>query len=465
MSTIAIGAIFLAALLTTLFGNLRTAIVCVYLPVTLLLAHVPQFAIPLLPDVGAQAAVGYGLLLGLAVKGGEPLGVVWHWFDALVLTLGMLVVFTSMSTELIWSGVNAVGTQFFVWVMPYYLGRIVIADALARRRALKVVIACVGFVAVLAVIEFRLWPLIYSRTLERYGLGTSYKMVLARFGFFRAQVSFDHPIDLGNEAVLLGCLIVMLAAMTGRGFRDTKVRLGLAACGVMVVCSGSFTCYFAGASALLIFGLLYYGKRPAAGLLVPGVAALVGLGILATSYLLVFDLRNKAAEGDALGGSMWVRALIVQNAWKLAQEAGYFGFGRVVRQRDLDLESVDNAYMLLLLRYGWTYLTLWVTMFFALAGVAGSAIRSARSEVERLPVVAAITGLLAMAVAMYTVWFGFVYSTLFVLLMGMTVTMSQMLRAAHARGFPVVQRAPLPPAQHVRQVAEEPRVADLAQHA
>ena len=447
MSILALGIIFLVTVIVTVGGGVRAVFAYVYLPAMLLFAHIPQFSIPLLPDVGTEGAVGYGLIVGLLLKGGEPLGLTFHWLDGLVLLLGSLMILTATTTEFVWTGINAFGTHLFGWVLPYFLGRVAISDARTRKAALNVIIACSGAIAFLALVEFRLWPLIFSRTLERFGVGTSYKMVLARFGFFRAQVSFDHPIDLGNGGVLLGCLIVLLALTTGRGFRDLYVRLALAACAVMVVCSGSFTCYLAGAAAVLIFAGLYYGKRFAAGLLVPGVAALVALGLAATSYLLVFDLGQGPDPDNALSGSLWVRALIVQNAWALAQHAGYFGFGRLVSQKELDLESVDNAYMLLLLRYGWVYLICWIGMFFGIAAIATRALRNARTDAERLPIAAAATGLLAMGIAMYTVWFGFVYATLFTMMMGMTVTMSQML-AASRRG--PLRALPLTAAQRFR---------------
>ena len=465
MSTLAIGIIFLAALLVTVSGGVRLTFAYVYLPVMLLFAHVPQFNIPLLPDVGSEGAVGYGVLLGLLLRGGEKLDLQFHWLDAVVVLLSILIIITSTTTEFLWTGINSFGTQLFGWVLPYFLGRAAIADVRARRATLRVIIACVGITAFLALVEFRLRPLFYSRSLEALHIGTSYRMVLARFGFFRAQVGFDHPIDLGNGGVLLGCLIVMLAVTTDRGLRDRYVQLGLAACGVMVVCSGSFTCYLAGAAAVLIFAVLHLGKRPAAALLVPTVAGLVVLGVVASSYLLAYDISVYPDQNDALAGSLWVRALIVQNAWKFAQNAGYFGFGRLIGQNDLDLESVDNAYLLLLLRYGWVYLFAWIGMFFGLAAVGTRALRLARGWGERVPVEAAMTGLLAMGVAMFTVWFGFVYATLFTVLMGMTVTMSQMLAAARRRpaAGPVAVRAravrPKPAAAPVEAAATAEPVA------
>ena len=144
-------------------------------------------------------------------------------------------------------------------------------------------------------------------------------------------------------------------------------------------------------------------------------------------------MREYTAEAN-LADSANVRQFIVQSAWPYASTAGFFGYGRTVGARDMGLESVDNGYLLFIVRNGWLYFAAFVLLLFALALFGGRAVFRVGAGRARMPVAAGVAGLLGIMLGMYTVWFGFVYARLFVILMGLTVSMCQevMTRTAPA---------------------------------
>ena len=435
MAALLIAAIFSASVLVTLSRGLAGAFVYVYLPVLLLLAMIPPFDLPYLPDVHPAVAVSYGAILGWAIKGGETLHLRWHPIDLLLVGLIACKIVTSLTTEQVWTGVNTFGTEVFGTLLPYLMARVAFADAGHRRAMLWIVCGCMAVVGFFALVELRLWPYFYSRNLQRLGMvQVANGMVLKRFGLFRGQVSFAHPIDLGNGAVILASLIGVLAWSTRTSLRNPWVVAGLGGCAAAVLGSMSFTSYLAAAVAAAVLAGLYYGRRAAALLVMPGAVAMGVVGVLITTYLINDTIGAKPEEGaSTLEASIWVRTLIVQSAWKLAQSAGFFGYGRLVDSAELGVTSLDNAYLLLLLRYGWVYLIGWVGLIFTLAAVGTRGLLAARTQAERLPMMAGLTGILAIAVGMYTIWFGFVYADLFLLNAAVVVTMSQML-AGTVRG-------------------------------
>src|SRR5436853_616819 len=83
-------------------------------------------------------------------------------------------------------------------VTAFFMARIMFHSAEARRQALWIIIAVCLFIAACALVEVRLIPLVTARTLKSVGLfrGVS-QMVLERWGLFRTQVLYNHPIDMG----------------------------------------------------------------------------------------------------------------------------------------------------------------------------------------------------------------------------------------------------------------------------
>jgi hypothetical protein len=66
-------------------------------------------------------------------------------------------------------------------------------------------------------------------------------------------------------------------------------------------------------------------------------------------------------------------------------------------------------------------------MVLALGARAARALSVASRDEHRIPVIAAVAGLGGTLAAMYTVWFGFAYETLFILLLGLSNSMFDVL--------------------------------------
>jgi MFS family permease len=330
------------------------------------------------------------------------------------------------------------------------MARVAFTDVRLRRHALWIVVTLIIFIGMISLVEFRFRPYFYSRLLEQLGVVQAHNtMVLGRSGFFRAQAGMVHPIDLGNVAVLAACLIALLAGTSGTRLRDKRIVIALLACVGIVIASISFTSLTMLVAAGLTYALLR-AQPSLRWLLVPGIVAAVIAAVVVTGMLLNLDYTRTHGD-EAIRSSFLVRIEIIQKSWRFAERAGLFGFSDTISKRELNLDSVDNSYMLFVMRRGWAYLTLWIALMVSI-GWVGFRMLSAKLEQRTLaPVVAALAGLLSTFVAMYTVWFGFVYANLWLILLGFTATMSQVLagkvvltQQTKTRAMPVLPYGPMP---------------------
>ncbi|HQY87927.1 MAG TPA: hypothetical protein PK402_04665, partial [Tepidisphaeraceae bacterium] len=218
------------------------------------------------------------------------------------------------------------------------------------------------------------------------------------------------------------------AKTSGVSLRKWWMAGALASCAACVLGSLSFTSFSMAAAAVAIYFVLRFLPR-SENLLLPGSIAAILAAIFITGWLLTYDYMAARSKVDdsAIESSFLIRVKIIQNSWVFAETAGFFGHGDNISRRELQLDSVDNSYMLFIMKRGWVYLTLWLAQILAVAFVGYRMLVIARAPHLRVPAAAVISGLLATFVAMYTVWFGFAYSVMFLLLLGMTATMSQVL--------------------------------------
>jgi hypothetical protein len=427
MSYLVNSLILLAALGVTLQYGAAFAFVWIYLPVLLLMSHVAAIPVPGLPDITSPFGALYGIGAGMFLRGQWLPNIRWNLVDAVVLSIAACKVISSGTTEQLWTAVSSSGEQVLDWVFPYVLARMMFQSEKLRADALKVIIACMLVIAFFALIEARLWPYLYSRNLQAMGLFDDPSVeVLRRYGLFRAEVSFRHPIDLGNVSVLILGMIVMLAVVTPVGLNNIYVKAGIAASLISLVAAISFTAYLGIAAAAGVFLLLRY-FRSARVMLRMGVILVIVGGCLATMWLLDRPLGDHPKDSaTALEGSLWIRTLIVQNSWKLASTAGLFGWGKVLKSSDLNLESVDNAYILIVLWSGWVSLGFWVLLPVVLGKRVSRALRQASTPRQVMPLAVGVAAVLGTMVGMYTVWFGYVYANLFVIMIGFTTTLADM---------------------------------------
>ena len=433
MNFVVITIIFAWGLYQTLKRGPAGAFVYAYMPVLLLLSIIRPITLPMLPDIFSPIAVTDGVLLGMLIKGNIP-GFKIHPIDWMVLLASLLIVISGYVNGELWTIPAATGTEVLRWLVPYYMARLALREA-PLRRTLAIQLCWIAMaISAMGLIEFRLWPLWFSRLLEVFGSIPYNDIVLPpRGGFFRAMVTCEHPIDLGNTGVLLAGLIPALAIAGGLRLRDWRVIGGFLASLAIIVESISFSSFMGLFVAIGLFAMLYY-VRGSEYLLVPGVIAGIIAGFLFTSHLLSLDLeaiRPENQNAEQLEGSFWVRTLIVQNSWNsYGKDAGWVGWGDTNTSLDKDklqLDSVDNSYMLFLMRRGWIYLSLRLVLAVVFAFMATRMMQLARTPTTRLPAAALIAVLIGIQVSMYTVWFGFVYAVLWTLMLAMTITMRQML--------------------------------------
>ena len=445
LATIVILGIIVAAFFTTLYRNVAATFTYVLLPSLLMIFTVRPLEIEKLPDVSTLAAVGYGTFAALIIKGGEPLGIRLGVIDILVAILSLVNVVAAGAAEQMWTSVSVFGEQFFEFIVPYFMGRVVFADPFYRRRAAMVLTGLCIFIALVALFELRFKPLVFSRhVLKPLGLSTvAYEMVLQRYNLFRAQATFAHPIDLGNGGALLVCLIVALATTSGSRVTTPWVMAGIAAASAMVVASLSFTSFVAVAGIVALF-ILARATRLTGLLLLPiSVAVITGYAIF-TVHLVNTPLERPDLSDEALQGSYYIRHFIIQQAWPFVETAGLFGHGRTFSVRHLGLKSLDNAYLLFIIRHGWLYLITFLMLLVAVTVTGGIAIMRIRDGHARAPMAIAVAGIVGTMLGMYTVFFGFVYARLFIILLGITVTMCHIVEdRANPR-----RQGQLPPPPH-----------------
>lgn len=441
MSYLIIGILFVFAVLQTIRKGPGSTFAYLYLPVLFLVSTVRPVSIEPLPDITSPIAVSYGTLLGMALSG-RFVFFKLHLIDYLVVLCSVTIAITGYVNGEFWTLVSATGNETLRWLIPYYMARIAFREAPLRRHMGLTFCFLAMALGVIGIIEFRLFPLFFSRMLERLDMAMVFNtMVLGRYGFFRAMGTTEHPIDFGNVGLLLAGLLPALCVSGGIAMRDKRFLGGMAGVVLILISSMSFSSLAGSFAALCIFLALRH-VRFSETFLLPGLLAAIIGGFYFTNHLLSIDLKEiEPVNSDvALDGSYYIRVLIIQNSWNsYGQSAGWLGYGDDgIKKEVLKLESVDNSYMLFLMRRGWIHLILRLFLACTIAFVAWRMLRRESSDTIRVPIAAFTAVLLGTMVSMYTVWFGFVYAVVWTCSLGMFVTMRQVLaeRATAAQPLP-----------------------------
>ncbi len=160
------------------------------------------------------------------------------------------------------------------------------------------------------------------------------------------------------------------------------------------------------------------------------IALFCGLGMM-TYHLFSLDVDTRRDQAEQIGqsvqDSMLVRAMIIQNSMPFVQSAGPFGYGDKIRKSQLNLDSVDNTYILFTMRRGWVFIALFLLIPVTLAVRASKAFRNARLDAQWMPLAAVVSVVCGIMAAMYTVWFGFAYSVLWMLMIGLVTSMCDIM--------------------------------------
>jgi hypothetical protein len=320
-----------------------------------------------------------------------------------------------------------------------------------RLRSAQVLAGLAMFLAPFAVWEMRMDPTFFARKImQPFGLTTvAWDLVLKRFGYARAQASFSHPIDLGIAGAIIACMIVVFATTTGRSLKTWWVAAGIAAGMILSFCSLSFTSFVAVGGIASIFTAARL-TRFTTWLLLPMSILVIVAYISFTAYLIRTPVERPETEEEAYSSSYYMRHVIVQMTWPQARDAGLFGYGPMWEVQTTGLRSLDNAYLLFIIRQGWLYFAGFLVLLTLVNIYGGMAIGRVHDGRARTPVAAGVAVLIGTMLGMYTVFFGFVYSRLFVIMLGLTVTMCQRVfekTAAGAQQPATVAIRPLLPAR------------------
>ncbi len=358
----------------------------------------------------------------------ESLRFRWCIVDTVVALLLVSGTITSWNTAIFETGVNSFRSDLMTWVMPYFLGRMIFRDIRIRRATLYMLIGLVAILSVAALVEFRLQPYWYLHLLQNFGMGNRVPaMAYSRFGFFRVSGTVEHPIYFGNMCLVILGMIAVLASTTGRGLNNIWVILGMLGAFGCIVTSISFTPYM-GLVACALFFLTLQLFPKSRMLLMPGTLAVIAV-IFAFTYHVAHSKLGPKPESD-LAGSLWTRKVIISESWKKATTAGAFGYGKTLdfsEEDDFDLSSVDNSYMLFTMTRGWVYTALWISLgvWFSIRMTLAFARATHPSQI--FPLSAATATVLALMISMYTVWAGALYTVVWMIMLGLSNTLIDMV--------------------------------------
>jgi hypothetical protein len=444
MNVLVLSIIFAASFWVTLRRGPGAAFVYVLIPVMMFLSQIPPGQLQPLPNFSPTATISYAVIAALICRGRFP-AIKLHPLDFLVVALMLSMMCTAYSQGNFWTVVSTFGDQSLNWITPYYMARLAFMDAQLRYRGAYILACCAIGVALFAAIEFRLAPYVYARTMASLGLSEAVaEMVMVRSGFMRAQATTAHPIDLGNVGLISAAMIGVFAGSSRVKLTHPLILTGLAASVGIVVFSISFSSVAGLMAACAVYVVARYA--PLGGELIPVLVFLGAVGLIyMTTQLLNVDLIVDRPDRDdaAIKGSFWVRALIAQNSWPFVTSAGFFGYGsEKLTQQMLNLASVDNSYFLMVMRRGWVYFTLWILMTLTIAISAARMLGGNPMKQIRIPAGAATAGLLGVMISMFTVWFGFTYAQLWIMLLGLFASMTQVV--ARAKSMPPDAPAPMP---------------------
>jgi hypothetical protein len=426
-------ACFLAAVLVTLFRGAGSALAFVYLPALLLLWRLEGIYIPGLPDPTPPTACIYGILIAGLLRG--LLRGSWPRLrpspvDYIVASLMLAYIISGVLTERLYTGVAVFGSMGLNYVVPYFIVRCTFEQERTQRYALLMLVAAISIIGFFAFIELRLWPHYYLIQLENLGIDIGLTDIgetraRRRFGLFRANVSFDHPIGLGIGAAQVLAAIFILANRSGVGTKNVWVRVGLGMALVATLASASFTPYTGLAGAFCLY-LVLSTVPSASRFLVSGVAIVIAVGYAYTAHVASAPMPERPVDASAFENSRWVRHLIIKESWQAATTAGAFGWGRSIDKGELvDLKSMDNAYMLIALERGWVGIGLWLALPLCLAVTVSRALRRVQPRHVRRSIRAGFCACIGTMISLYTVWFGNIYSCLLMVMIALTVNAAQ----------------------------------------
>lgn len=417
---------FAVALYFALFEGVGVCFAFCYLPALMFTRAVRGYTLHGgLPDLTPANVTVLAMVIGALLRFGQGTRIRWSLMDLIALFIPIISIISAINTENWHTGYDEFSKQFFGWWVPYFVARYSFRSEAVREKFFWALAASMLILLPFVFIELRLWPHFYADWLQKFGVGVSSDgRAEMRLGLFRSGVSFTYCIYFGDACVSIIGLLLVLAATTRVGLRNWVLRAAVAAAVFGLFASLSFGPWSAAFAAGAIFLLLRYA-RLFRYLLAPLVLLAAVAMVVITWQLAIAPLGLRPHDGS-YGDSFWVRRLILHNTWDLASTAGYFGWGRIAPLDMINLDSVDNAYILFAMCRGWIYVSLWIAIPFAVALRVGKAMRVYRaSQAHIFPLSVGAAMALGVSLAFYWVWAGWAgepYTMLWMI--GIALTMS-----------------------------------------
>ena len=416
--------VFVLSVVATVLRGPCWTFVTVYLPTLLMFSQLPQLLIPHIPMVSYFAPI-MGILIGWPFSKQSAVAMKWNLIDVLVILTVISSCITVLNVGEFESGVNAFRNEMLRFAAPYFLARITFRATDMRRLALNVLIMVLAVTGVLALIECRLQPMFYLRLLKSFGFGVPiHPMSMMRFGFFRVFGTAEHPIYFGNMCVVLLGLVAVLAKTSGVSLKNIWVALALFTALSCVGVSISFGPYMGLMAGIAIF-VMFMLVKPSRYLAVPLTVAVIA-AVFAFTYHVAHTPLGEKGDGD-LSGSYYTRKLIIVESWKKAATAGAFGYGPFLTSDDasddFDLSSVDNSYMLFTMTHGWIYTSIWLLMAVSYSYRLTRGFMRVKHPSQVFPLAASSATIFAILISMNTVWAGAVYVLVWVIMLGLSNTL------------------------------------------
>lgn len=265
--------------------------------------------------------------------------VTFHPADAFMATFGIVVLVLLVPGEV---GLGAAIVLFVEWMIPYIWGRLVLARVEAFWVSSAIGIAAL-MAAVLAIVEFFTSFNFFITIPGSEPLHSAWKSLQPRGGVLRAEGAFGHSIALGSTLAMSSAFVVH---SPWRAL--TKILT------ISVIVTAVVMTFSRAAQITIVLTLV------ASIVLLPGLsqrfrAAVIALGVLGAGIAFPVIESVLGAAGDEAAGSAGYRTdlLILLQQARLFGDAGewqdlidgdyYLGYFA---------DSVDNALVLALLRYG-----------------------------------------------------------------------------------------------------------------
>lgn len=406
----------LVSLLVIGMSSVEKAVLWVYLPVLLLLPNYFYFGTPALNF--AQYAI---IPIGIAMCW-RAFSAKWKWsiLDALVILFLVWNFISDFHAIEFVDMFSRIATPITLAVFPYMIGKTIIEQPGVRAVFLRRFVFCLFIDCLISTYEFRMGKNPMRAFLIMF-IPTTHWPGQLRQGFTRAAGPFGHAILMGTAvgvAIILHRYL-MHVGLWERNFRflpglpvskERLMLIAMVAASLMTQSRGPWIATVVGAALASCGTASLYKrafKRVMLGLLVGGCLAYFG----ARAYLAqpeggIASYKTTLAHGSEEQISAAYRTELISRYQEIAMQRSFWGWGTTTWPKLHDMRSVDNAYLLMTLMYGFTGLTLYLLMLgVGLARLLRRAL--SRSELRERALLFALSGIgVAIAVSMATVYLG-----------------------------------------------------------